>query len=148
MTRALLAGAALLLAACSVQARHAAPLTPEAGRAAAEAMLNHGAQAWNSGNLDEFMSDYTADATFVTPRGVIHGRDAIRARYEPRFRPGVERGVLHFEDLEVDVLDAETINMIAYYVLQRGDSVIARGPTSLVLKKVQGRWLMAHDHSS
>jgi hypothetical protein len=28
------------------------------------------------------------------------------------------------------------------------DSVTARGPTSLLVRRVQGRWRIAHDHSS
>jgi len=40
------------------------------------------------------------------------------------------------------------MNAIAYYVLMRGDSVTARGPTSLVLRRVGGRWVIMHDHSS
>jgi hypothetical protein len=40
------------------------------------------------------------------------------------------------------------VNAIAYYVLARGDSVVARGPTSLVLVRSGGRWFIVHDHSS
>jgi hypothetical protein len=43
---------------------------------------------------------------------------------------------------------AEACNTIAWYVLSRGDSVTARGPTSLVLRRSGGRWFIVHDHSS
>jgi hypothetical protein len=33
-------------------------------------------------------------------------------------------------------------------VLTRGDSVISRGPTSLVMRWNNGRWRIIHDHSS
>ena len=134
----------LALAACAPPSRPA----PDATRAAIAAVLDHGAAAWNRGDLDAFVSDYTADATFVTARAVVRGRPAIRALYAPRFAPGARRDSLHFEQLEVDVLSGDAVNAIAYYVLMRGDSVTARGPTSLVFRLVGGRWLISHDHSS
>jgi uncharacterized protein (TIGR02246 family) len=122
--------------------------TPASERAGVEALLAHGAAAWNRGDLDDFMSDYTPDATYVTPRAVVHGRDNIRAHYAARFQPGAVRDSLRFEGLEVDVVGPDALNAIAYYVLFRRDSVTARGPTSLVMRRIGGRWFMVHDHSS
>lgn len=114
------------------------------------ATLEHGARAWNAGALDDFMSDYLPDTTttFVTGHGVLHGPEAIRGVYASRFAPGAVRDSLHFEGLQVDVLAPDVVNAIAYYVLMRGDSVTARGPTSLVMRRVNGRWRIVHDHSS
>lgn len=108
------------------------------------------ARAWNAGDLERFLSSYVpSDATtFVTSRGVLHGIAAIRGVYAARFAPGAQRDSLHFENLQVDVLGPDVINAIAYYVLVRGDSVTARGPTSLVMRWYDGRWRIMHDHSS
>ena len=113
-------------------------------------MLAHGAAAWNRGDLDAFMSDYLDGerTTFVTNAGVLHGTDEVRARYAPRFAPGAVRDSLSFEGLEVDWLAPGVAYMSAFYVLSRGDSVVARGPTSLVLLRHEGRWRIVHDHSS
>jgi len=141
--------ACLLVAACSVTVQSGArDAWPASARAAAEGLLAHGAAAWNRGDLDAFVSDYTPDATFVTARRVVRGQASIRGLYEARFRPGAQRDSLRFEDLEVDAVAADQIAMIAYYVLVRGDSVTSRGPTSLLLRRVAGRWYIAHDHSS
>ncbi|HLY53296.1 MAG TPA: nuclear transport factor 2 family protein [Steroidobacteraceae bacterium] len=137
--------ALITLAGC---AAHPGQVSPQSARAAALAILAHGAAAWNRGDLDDFMSDYAPDATYVTPRAVVHGRDNIRARYLPRFAPGAVRDSLRFEGLEVDVVGEGALNAIAYYVLFRGDSVTARGPTSLLMRRVGGRWFIVHDHSS
>lgn len=150
--RAAAVAAAVMLGGCA-PGRPARPAPEEAtsgaaARRAAEAVLAHGAAAWNRGDLGGFMSDYAFDATFVTRDSVIHGRPAIQARYAPRFAPGGVRDSLSFRDLEVDVLAPDVLNAIAYYVLQRGDSVVARGPTSLVMRLVGGRWFIKHDHSS
>jgi len=153
MDRSRIAGAALAallaLAACTRPPAPPAP-APDAGaaRAAAQALLAHGAAAWTRGDLAAFVSDYAPDATFVTARRVLHGRAEIEAHYAPRFAAGSPRDSLSFEDLEVDVLAPGALNAIAYYVLQRGDSVVARGPTSLVMRYRDGRWWIAHDHSS
>jgi uncharacterized protein (TIGR02246 family) len=114
------------------------------------AVLDHGAGAWDAGNLDEFISDYLPDSgtTFITSTRVLHGVDAIRAVYAARFSPGAQRDSLHFQDVEVDLLAPDVVNTIAWYVLTRGDSIVARGPTSLVMRRVNGRWRIVHDHSS
>src|SRR5487761_2095389 len=114
------------------------------------AVLVHGAKAWNAGDLDDFVSDYLPDSetTFITKTGVLHGIAAIRSVYAARFAPGAQRDSLHFQGVEVDVLGPDLVNTIAWYVLMRGDSVTARGPTSLVMRRVSGRWRIVHDHSS
>lgn len=150
--RSALLAATLLLASCvhvrvARTAGEVAP-SPDAVRADVQALLDHGARTWNAGDLDGFVSDYAPDATFVTQARVVRGRVAIRQLYARRFEPGAQRDSLHFEDLEVDVLGRDALNAVAYYVLQRGDSVTARGPTSLVMRRIGGRWYIGHDHSS
>ena len=153
-SRRLLLSLALAAGAGCAPPAGSAP-TPEDGEAArlqeeAAAMLAHGAAAWNRGDLDAFMSDYLPGArtSFVTNQGVLHDLDEIRARYAPRFAPGGTRDSLSFERIETDWLAPGVAYMNAVYVLSRGDSVVARGPTSLVLLKHEGRWRIVHDHSS
>jgi ketosteroid isomerase-like protein len=113
-------------------------------------MLARSAAAWNRGDLDAFMTDYLPGdrTTYVTSRGVVHGPTAIRERYAPRFGAGGVHDSLSFEGLEVDSLAPGVLNVIAYYVLTRGDSIVARGPTSLVMVRDNGRLRIVHDHSS
>jgi len=113
-------------------------------------MMDASARAWTKGDLDGFMDSYEPGSaiTYVTPSGVVHGRDAIRARYAPRFARGARQDSLSFENLEVDLLAPDLANVIAYYRLSRGDSTTARGPTSLVMRRRNGQWRIIHDHSS
>jgi uncharacterized protein (TIGR02246 family) len=148
---AALAVVLVALASCTRAPRMEAPAPAAdiaAARGAVLALLAHGAAAWNRGDLAGFVSDYAPGASFVTPRRVLHGLAEIQARYAPRFAPGGVRDSLYFQDVEVDVLGPDALNAIAYYVLQRGDSVTARGPTSLVMRYRDGRWFIVHDHSS
>ena len=118
-------------------------------------MLDQSAAAWNRGDLDSFMQFYAPGegTTFVGRRGIVRGPAEIRAGYAARFTPGAARGTLHFEQLEVDRLAPDVANVIAYYVLTQRtaagtDSTVARGPTSLVVRKLGGAWKIIHDHSS
>ena len=139
----------LALSACVHVAVVRAPTSdPRVAREGVAAMLEHGAGAWNRGDLDGFLADYVPNATFVTGSGVVRGVEAIRARYAPRFAPRGVRDSLSFRDIEVDLLGPDVANAIATYVLMRGDSVTARGPTSLVVRRVGARWRIVHDHSS
>jgi uncharacterized protein (TIGR02246 family) len=113
-------------------------------------MLGDAARAWNAGDLDAFMGDFAqgSGTTFIGSRGVLRGPDQIRAAYAPRFATGAQRDSLRFEDLEVHSLAPGVAYVIAYYVLHRGDSTTARGPTSLVMRRTQQGWRIVHDHSS
>ena len=130
--------------------------TDSTARTEISAELDRSAAAWNRGDLDAFISSYAPGegTTFVGRRGIVRGPAAIRASYAPRFAPGAPaRGTLRFEQLEVDVLAPDVANAIAYYVLSArtaagSDSMIARGPTSLVMRRLGGAWKIVHDHSS
>jgi uncharacterized protein (TIGR02246 family) len=149
-------GALILVACAPTVASRYSPAAGERARIHDEilAMLAHSAGNWNRGDLDAFVTDYLpgAETTFIGSRGVLRGPDAIRAAYAPRFAPGGVRDSLSFELLDVDPLAPDVINVIATYILARHvdgrDSVTARGPTSLVMRRVDGRWRIVHDHSS
>jgi uncharacterized protein (TIGR02246 family) len=144
-------GAALLLGACvhvRVSDTRDLPATPDGARTEAVAILEHGAAAWNRGDLAGFMDDYAVDATFVTSQGLVHGREAIRARYGPRFQPGGVRDSLWFRDIEARPVAEDVIQVVAWWNLSRGDSLVAHGPTSLLLIHADGRWRILYDHSS
>lgn len=158
--RALAAAVSLAPAGCMVAVPAAMPApavsrsTPAAdsARAAREiiAMMQRSAAAWNRGDLDAFVADYedSPRTTFIGRHGVVRGRAAIRAVYAPRFAPGGVRDSLAFEHTEVDLLAPGVANVISWYRLTRGGSTTAYGPTSLVLRRSDGRWRIIHDHSS
>lgn len=120
----------------------------ELARAEICAMMDRGASAWNRGDLESFMEDYVDSATYVGSRGLLHGRAAIGMHYAPRFATGATRDSLSFRGLEVRLVAEELAQVVAVYVLMRGDSVTASGPTSLLMRRAAGRWRIIHDHSS
>lgn len=134
-----------VLVGCARAANRAPDPSPEL-----RALLDQSARAWNAGDLDGFMITYARDSatTFMTAEGPIYGYDTIRARYAPRFEPGAQRDSLRFTDLVVRPLDAEYAIATVRYVLERGDSVTATGPFTVVLRHESEGWRMIHDHTS
>jgi uncharacterized protein (TIGR02246 family) len=152
----LLAAGALLLGACArtTAAYRATAAERAAVREQIAAMLVRSAANWNRGALDAFVDDYLPGdtTTYIGGRGILRGTAPIRAAYAPRFAPGGVRDSLSFVLLDVDPLAPDVVNVIATYVLSRRvtgrDSVTSTGPTSLVMRRVEGRWRIVHDHSS
>ena len=149
-------GGLLLAVACShaVGPFHPSGAQRAAVRAELEAMLGRAAVNWNRGDLDAFMSDYlpSDSTTYIGGRGIVRGPAAIRTSYARLFTGEVARDSLSFVILDVDPVAPDVANLIAQYVLARRvggrDSVTARGPTSLLVRRVDGRWRIVHDHSS
>jgi ketosteroid isomerase-like protein len=46
-----------------------------------EEVFQHHAQSLGAGDLDEIVADYADDAVFISPAGVKHGKDGIRAAF-------------------------------------------------------------------
>jgi hypothetical protein len=44
-------------------------------------VFSHHAQALGAGDLDEIVADYSDDAIFITPTGVLRGKDGIREAF-------------------------------------------------------------------
>jgi beta-aspartyl-peptidase (threonine type) len=142
--RTLTIAIALSLAAC------AAPPVADDPSAELRRLLDQSALAWNAGDLEGFLITYARDSatTFLTVRGLTHGYSAIRDRYASRFEPGAQRDSLRFTDIELRPLGADHLLVTARYVLERGDSVTATGPFTVVWERRPEGWRMIHDHSS
>jgi ketosteroid isomerase-like protein len=50
-----------------------------------EVFAHHG-QAMGAGDLDEVVADYADDAVFITPDGVKHGKEGVRAGFAELFK--------------------------------------------------------------
>jgi uncharacterized protein (TIGR02246 family) len=134
-----------LLVAC---APAEAPLTHPAPEI--QALLEESARGWNAGDLDGFLITYARDSatTFLTVNGLTRGFDAIRSRYAARFEPGAARDSLTFAEVEVRALTPDWALVTARYVLERGDSVTATGPFTVIMQRQAEGWRMVHDHTS
>ena len=46
-----------------------------------EEVFQHHAEALGASDLDQIVADYADDAAFITPAGVVRGKDGIRAAF-------------------------------------------------------------------
>ncbi|MBN1388870.1 MAG: nuclear transport factor 2 family protein [Bacteroidales bacterium] len=105
--------------------------------------------AWNEGNLEEFMKGYNQsdDIAFVGASGPTYGYEATLKRYINVY-PNLEAmGKLDFEVLKLYKIDTRTAIMIGKFYLTRtiGDQ---QGYYTLVWQKIDDNWKIISDHSS
>lgn len=112
-------------------------------------LLNKQTQAWNKGNLDEFMSGYwnSDSLMFVGKNGVTYGYANTLNNYKKNYNSPEKMGKLFFEIIKVKRLSPEYYWVLGKYFLKRtiGD---AGGQYTLLFRKIKGRWLIVADHSS
>ncbi len=140
----------LVLLAFVVGCRPASAPAPDADSGALEAQFARSAEAWNRGDLDGFIGDYTADSmtTFMSGGHLYRGFAWIRDHYAPTFAPGVVRDSLRFEEFAVRPLGPGRALVTARFVLARGGRVTASGPFTLVMEYRPEGWKILHDHTS
>lgn len=115
------------------------------------AMLARSAADWNRGDLAGFMSDYAQDSltSYVSGANVQYGWQPLYDRYQRNFfAPGKLRDSLTFDSLHARSLAPGAAFVTARFRLSRGDSTVASGPFTLILRKINGTWRIIHDHTS
>ena len=117
--------------------------------AAVETMLQTQQEAWNAGDIDSFMQHYwqSDDLTFSSAGQTTRGWQATIERYRERYPTREKMGQLTFEGLEVTPISESAALVLGRWQLQRDDTPL-QGNFSLVVRKIGGRWLIIHDHTS
>lgn len=112
-------------------------------------ILARQAEAWNRGDIDAFMQDYwqSDELTFSSGGQTQHGWLATRDRYRARYPTRAEMGTLRFTIDETQSLGAEAGLVLGQWDLERASGPIG-GNFTLVFRKIDGRWVIAHDHTS
>lgn len=124
----------------------------EADRAALskslEAIVAKQAADWNSGDIEAYMNGYwnSEDLTFSSGGKTERGWKATRERYLKGYPNREAMGKLSFSDLEVFPLGDTAALMLGRWKLDRKDPI--GGNFSLVWRKIDGVWLIVHDHTS
>jgi beta-aspartyl-peptidase (threonine type) len=121
----------------------------DAIRAAVETVLAVQAEAWNRGDIDAFVAHYwqSDDLTFSSGGKTTRGWTATRDRYRQRYPTPEKMGRLTFGHLETTALGDAAALVLGEWRLQRANEPVG-GNFSLVFRKVDGRWVIIHDHTS
>jgi ketosteroid isomerase-like protein len=105
--------------------------------------------AWNRGNIDEFMKGYwkSDSLKFIGQSGVTYGYDATLARYKRNYSDTAQMGKLSFDILEVKKLSPQYYFVLGKWFLTRSVGDIG-GLYTLLFRKINGRWVIVVDHTS
>lgn len=128
-----------------VRHRYARSTTNQIKRVIAEQ-----SKAWNAADIDKFMTYYwkSEHLTFSSGGTTRRGWDATRERYRTRYPTPESMGRVRFTELEVSELGDDVALVLGRWQLDRevGDDI--GGNFSLVFRRINGSWLIIHDHTS
>lgn len=110
-------------------------------------MMHDSAKAWTADDLDAFMLAFhnSPDLTFAIPPGITKGWQPLKERYAK----SIAKSNLWFTDIETTVITADTALVFArFHNVMKADQSYSTGLTTLLCKKIDGSWVIVHDHSS
>jgi ketosteroid isomerase-like protein len=117
--------------------------------AAIKRVLAAQAEAWNRGDIPGFMEGYwkSEKLRFASDGSITHGWQTTLERYLKRYPDKAAMGTLTFTDYEVAQLAPDAAMVFGKWELQRAKDK-PWGLYTLVLRKLDGRWLIVSDHTS
>ena len=127
----------------------AAPQNPADAIAEIQSVLRAQQDAWNRGNVDEFMNGYakSASTVFVSDDEVRHGWETVRDRYRQKYSDRTKMGTLAFADTEVTMLSPDAAVVLGRWALKRASDK-PHGRFTLIFKHLPEGWRIVHDHTS
>jgi ketosteroid isomerase-like protein len=129
-----------------------APAPTEQPRFAREitAVLREQQEAWNRGDVESFMEHYlkSDQLTFSSGGKVTRGWQATLDRYRRRYPDRGAMGQLEFSGLEFRSLGETAALVLGNWQLEREEQEDVGGNFTLVLEKLEGKWVIVHDHTS
>jgi len=108
------------------------------------------AEAWNRGNLDDFMKAgyWNNDSlVFVGQSGLTYGYNQTLDNYKKHYDTPDKMGKLFFTLLSVKQLSPNYCFVVGKWLLKRKAGDVG-GIYSLLFKRVDGQWKIVVDHSS
>lgn len=112
-------------------------------------VLQQQLDAWNAGDIEGFMQHYwkSDDVTFSSGGAMTRGWDATLEGYKQHYPSPEEMGQTTFDNLHISLLAPGAALVLGDWQLTRELDVIG-GSFSLVLRRIDGRWVIVHDHTS
>ena len=107
--------------------------------------------AWNSGDLDTFLTGYyeSPDTSYTSGGQEYWGYDALRQKYTKSY--GTSRdtmGTLEFSELKVIDVGKDSAYCVGHWHLERKEKQPLEGVFTLVFKKTSAGWKIIHDHTT
>jgi ketosteroid isomerase-like protein len=121
----------------------------EVETAAIRDLLSRQVGAWNRGDLDAFMASYwrSPDLRFASGSTPVRGWAEALRRYRNSYPDRDDMGALTLSDLEIEILSPDAASAFGRWRLAQA-SETPTGLFTLVLRKIEGRWYIVHDHTT
>lgn len=112
-------------------------------------LLNEQTLAWNRGDLEGFMQGYWKNDSlcFIGKSGVTYGWNNTLANYKKGYPDTAAMGKLQFTILHVQLLSKQYAQVIGKWHLTRSIGNV-QGHFTLLLRRLNGQWVIVSDHSS
>lgn len=106
-------------------------------------------EAWNRGDIDEFMRGYwqSDKLVFVSGANVTRGWQPTLDRYKKSYDTRAKMGTLTFSDLEITVLSKDAAVVLGSWSLAR-ESDNPHGKFTLTFRRFREGWRIIMDHTS
>ena len=116
---------------------------------AIRSVLEKQTQAWNKGNIDEFMHGYwqSDQLVFISKNGPKYGYAATLENYKKNYPGKAEMGILNFDSLQLKKLSFEYYYVSGKFHLQRTIGNL-QGYFTLLFRKIKNNWVIISDHTS
>jgi beta-aspartyl-peptidase (threonine type) len=141
----------VLAFAAQLHAEEAAKTTEQDSkvRGAIEDVLRVQQKAWNGGDVEAFMAHYwkSDDLTFSAGGKTTRGWQATLDGYRQRYPTKEKMGRLTLSGLEIAPLGDSAALVLGKWNVD-GVSEPVGGNFTLVFRKIDGRWVIVHDHTS
>lgn len=118
------------------------------GTAAILRVLSQQVEAWNKGNLNDFMRTYwnSPDLVFVSGTTVTKGWEPTLARYKKVYNLRVKMGTLKFTNLKVSALAQDSATVLGNWALTRANDH-PNGEFILKFRKMNNQWYIVRDQT-
>ena len=112
-------------------------------------LLAEQTKSWNKGNLEDFMQTYwkSDSLMFIGKNGIKWGWQATLDNYRKGYPDTAAMGKLSFDILVVKKLSPDYYYVVGKWMLRRTIGDLS-GHYNLLLRKLNGRWVIVADHSS
>lgn len=113
------------------------------------AVFEFGSEAWNRGDIDQYLAVYwnSERTRWVTGGTVIRGKEAIAPAVKARFPSPDSMGTIHITRLEINIL-AEPHALVFGELLSTTGDITRELVFTAHLSKIEGEWLIVSDHTS
>jgi ketosteroid isomerase-like protein len=124
------------------------PEQPPNSVAEIQSVLSAQQDAWNRGDIDEFMNGYarSASTVFVSEDEVRRGWETVRDRYRIKYSDRA-MGTLSFSEIEATMLSPDAAVVLGLWRLKRANDE-PHGRFTLIFKRLPEGWRIVHDHTS